>query len=259
MNNNFTICVLLYGDFPKLAERCLSSIIQTLPDIGSNLRIGMNAVSRETLDVVRKIGTGLLSASAENIHKYPMMRHMLYGENRITTPYTMWFDDDSYLLKQSDGDIWLKAIEAQMEQADMLGSIYWIKWRGQQREFVKAQPWYGGKDPAASNSIRFATGGWWVIRTEILYQLNYPWPSLDHRGGDVMLGEACRQQDLRLVTYKNSSVCINADDRGRESKSPRRGFDQPPIGMTFEPDKADTLDVVTPLPTPPVHRKIVEL
>src|SRR4051812_533765 len=43
----FSVCVLLYGDYPDLAERCLESIA-LLSDEKVEIRIGMNAVSETT-------------------------------------------------------------------------------------------------------------------------------------------------------------------------------------------------------------------
>lgn len=278
MKNQFTICVLLYGDYPELAERCLTSIKRNIPNTVP-LRIGMNTTGDRTNEFVHQFAIDRQQncdtyTNNVNPHKYPTMRYMLHGEGGlVTTPYTMWFDDDSFIsYTEREGVTWLDTVSKAMEDADMIGSVYTIGWQGQQREFVKAQPWYNGKDPSARPKIRFATGGWWTIRTPLLYELDYPWPVLDHRGGDVMLGEACYQRGLRLNHF-NSGVRINADEHGRESKSPRRGFNQQPIGFDFTPGIAETLHRATspmieqppvassimPAADQPKRRKIVEL
>lgn len=248
----FTICVLLYGNYPTLAERCLRSITETVAAEDLELRVGLNQVVPLVADWVKSwLPPECIWESKENRHKYPMMREMIHGVRPIETPYTMWFDDDSYLdgfqlTAGHDQVHWLHTVEQCMEDADMIGSIYSMHWSGNQRDFVKAQPWYAGKDPADQPKIRFATGGWWTMRTPLLYRYDYPWPTLDHRGGDIMLGEMCRQQSLRLRHF-NTGLHINADKDGKESKSQRRGFDQTPIGVDFDPGVADTLHRATVL------------
>lgn len=258
MIDNFTICVLLFGDHFKLAERCLGSLTAhgSIP-IG-HLRIGLNAVSDATRQLAYSLAQGNVWEFTENKHKYPVMREMVHGISPITTPYTMWFDDDSYIAQPLSS--WLHDVETQMQSADMLGSIYSIGWQGNQREYVKAQPWYNGRDPSERKKIKFATGGWWTIRSSVLYAHDYPWQSLDHRGGDVMLGEMCFQQQLRLKNFRKG-VHINADDDGRESQAKKRGFDQPPIGVDFEPGIGDELHKATGLipTTQPSRLRIIKL
>lgn len=238
MSLKFTICVLLYGDYPLLADRCLGSLWRTLrtSDL-SCVRIGLNAVSNATRLVLAKYVTNQqVFDSSENIHKYPMMRRMLH-EATIESPYTMWFDDDSYLrgyelvrMTSRGRPYWLDRAEHAIQAADMIGALYTQRWQGQQREWVKAQPWYAGNDPASRENVKFATGGWWTIRTEILYRFNYPFHGLDHCGGDTMLGELCLQQRLRLKQFRDG-VVINADEHGSESKAVRRGFTEKPLGF----------------------------
>ena len=255
MIENFTICVLAYGDHFNLAARCLTPLTAVPSPF---LRIGLNAVYEQTRELAYRLAPGNVWEYEENGHKYPVMREMIHGVSPITTPYTMWFDDDSYLARPLSE--WLPLVETAMQSADMIGSLYMLNWIGKQRDFVKAQPWYTGKDPELRSKIRFATGGWWTMRTELLYRYNYPWPVLDHRGGDAMLGELCFQQDLRLRQF-NTGVCINADDQGRESRSPRRGFDQRPVGHDFDPGVSDTLNRATNVPpiALPRQRRIIDL
>lgn len=259
MKDKFTIGVLLYGDYPELAERCLRSITNTVRAEDLNLRVGLNQVSDRVTSWVKSwVPPENIWESTENIHKYPMMRQMVHGLKPVETDYFMWFDDDSFLqgydLTSGDNNpYWLQHLEHTMVNSDMVGSIYTIGWQGQQREFVKAQPWYAEKDPAERSKIRFATGGWWTIRTELLYRYDYPWPMLDHRGGDAMLGEMCYQQGLRLNHFRDG-VRINANASGQESKAQRRGFDQKPIGTEFDAGAAEALHRATQPPMVRIQR-----
>lgn len=275
----FTICVLLYGEYTALAGRCINSICMAAPQaLPDGLRVGLNVVGKDTERYVQAlVEAGWLRPqniyrASENIHKYPMMRRMLYDQAYpITTPYVMWFDDDSYVKDEMEkaSPTFLDSVAAVMGNKAspdthrlpaVIGGIYTLCLRPGQADWIQAQSWYGGvsvKDP-----MRFITGGWWTARLEELRRLNYPWKSLDHRGGDVMLGAACDQAGMILKNHRKG-VAINADEQGRESKATRRGFDSNPIGTGFKrgvaADIAPPVDA-TPPPPPqqaePAARKI---
>jgi hypothetical protein len=231
MSKKFTACALMYGDYPLLADRCLSSLAKLPPAV--EIRLGLNDVCEETLAIVQDFistrPSTIVIANAENKHKYPVMRQLFY-DKPLTTEFVMWFDDDSWITA-ADVPAWLAGVEQQMRSADVLGSLYRMHLVGDQHKWVSRQSWYGGKTGSTPRSVLFATGGWWVARVSSLQSVNWPVPELDHRGGDVMLGELIRQQDWRLSQLQFGGVAINADDDGRESQSPRRGFDSAPIGF----------------------------
>lgn len=225
---NTTACVLLYGDHPDLAERCLRPLLPLVAARRLGLRVGMNQVSRRTavlvFDMMAEAPGQAVLNSQENILKYPMMRRLFGldgGQPRVDTPYVMWFDDDSYV-KDPDPAAWLAAAEAAMAGADMVGSVYTMRapHTARQEAWIRSQPWYGGRP--VQNPPKFATGGWWMLRTEVVYRHNWPVPDIIHDGGDTMLGELIHQQGLTLARF-NAGVAINADAAGRESKAPRRG------------------------------------
>ena len=252
MPKEFTIFALLYGNHPELAARCVSSIAPYVGD-RAELRVGLNTVGGKTRKMVNsQAGPGGAISKVydygENILKYPMMRRMFHDPDApIKTPYIMWFDDDSFVKPDaSQQRPWLDIVSEAISQADMLGSVYSLNYRGDQHKWIAAQPWYAGK--AARPKASFATGGWWCIRTEVVQQYNWPPEALQHRGGDVMLGELLRQQDRTLKQFR-TGVAINANDAGQESKAARRGHDETPIGVAFvEPPAVK----VVPPPPPPV-------
>src|SRR5260221_519410 len=49
--------------------------------------------------------------------------------------------------------------------------------------------------------FRFAAGGFWAIRTDVLHQLDWPDGRLLQAGDDLLLGEALRQNQLRLGNF----------------------------------------------------------
>lgn len=261
-SQQFTICVLLYGDHPDLAARCLHCLLPHLEGGNVEVRLGLNAVSDATQKVVQTlVDRGIVREnniyeSSENICKYPMMRRMLYdSDNPIRSPYVMWFDDDSYILPGAGKPRpWLQLVNEHMQLGDMIGSPYTMGLRGNQHLWIKDQPWYNNKDVAKGAKVKFMAGGWWCIRAEILQRYNWPPEAIKHRGGDVMLGELFRQQDLKFHQFK-AGVAINADDRGRESKAPRRGYDEDAVGTTYEPGMIQQASVPE-LPPRPNYLKL---
>jgi hypothetical protein len=168
------------------------------------------------------------------------MRRMFHDPDRpVMTPYLMWFDDDSYI-DWPDSDWWSRPYQA-MQEADMIGSIYTIPAQGDQPKAVAAQPWYRNKPLErgrdGKSRFRFATGGWWVVRTRIVQKWDWPWPELKHRGGDHTFGELIRQQSYTLKDFKEG-VRINADKQGRESKAPKRGHDERPLWHNWRSDQS---------------------
>lgn len=249
----FTVCVLLYGDYPQLAKRCLNERLLALTDV-VHLRVAMNQCCDETRRYVQTLVDAgkitRLHASTENRLKYPVIREMLYGESPISTPYMMWFDDDSYLIDNGQTPhAWLSQVAAKMESADMIGSKYSLHLGGQQHEWVKVQPWYRENPPVTPKfKVYFATGGWWTVRVAMMHKYNWPIPELKHRGGDSMLGLLMQQQGLALAHFRDG-VGINADMNGKESASPRRGHDEVPIGTNYRPPRpADAAGKPRPRP-----------
>ena len=113
--NGFSVHVLLYGNYLKLAKRCLGSIIETRDnDLIGELRVGLNEVAPETRKLVIEGLKDLpfpvwIYECRKNALKYPLMRRMFYDPTRlITLPYIMWFDDDSCIVAK-DKSWWTRA------------------------------------------------------------------------------------------------------------------------------------------------------
>lgn len=234
--SRISLCALFFGDHPALAHRCLGSIWERLPEGKAHLfdiRIGINQVSQPTRDIINWFTENVQQHyrvpvvhydCPVNACKYPLMRKMLLEDPRPPGQYAMWFDDDSYL---DGGPGWWRDLLLRADQNDMLGKVYFQAMRDKQWDWILHQPWYNaakGKPPLRKNrrSFIFATGGWWLIRTELLRRWDWPTVELKHCGGDSMLGELLRHQSLRLENF-DKGVRINADDRGRHSKARPRG------------------------------------
>lgn len=256
----FTVCALLYGDYPELAHRLLSSLVPLMNYV--DFRLGLNDVSAQTVGIVnsftrdvdellgRRRSVAVL-ADATTTHKYHRMRQMFYGPQPVVTSYVLWLDDDSWL---DFGSLQPKECLARwrqgMERCVLLGSSYTQDVLGNQRQWIEDQPWYTGKP--IPDKLSFCTGGGWIADFAFLRGLDYPWPALDHNGGDVMLGQAVYQQGKsmgsihRLLSQR--VFRINADAAGAESRAPRRGFTSRPIGYSYTRAGGAVADVIQPLP-----------
>lgn len=244
--NGFTVCVLLFGNHPDLAERCLRSIVQRADwTLVKDIRIACNGISQETVDIVHtvtsKIPTDVavhVYAADANRFKYPMMRRMLYDvANPVITQFIMWFDDDSYI-DPSVTVSWWNDVYRTAQKAAVTGAIYRIPPRGNQLVNIMKQPWYGKLEWPAGYRFRFATGGWWVARTRFLQSNDYPFRQIVHNGGDVMLGELCRQRNETIASFVKG-IHINADGSGKNSTAPRRGASHEPVFAKNEAEPAN--------------------
>lgn len=221
---NTTIAVLLYGDYPELAERCLRPISQLYAS-DVPVIICANEIGDKTRQVVSDLGLKITFDENPQIFKYPMLAKVTEA---VKTPYLMWFDDDSYI--RDNPEPWLFGIELEMGRSDLdlMGAVYTIGLRESQVDWIKTRPWYRGKD--IPRRPCFATGGWWAAKVRSLRNLGWPDPEVKHRGGDVMLGVALQQNGMALKHYR-TGVAINANELGQESQSKRRGFDEAPVGI----------------------------
>ena len=206
----FSVCAILYGDYPNLAKDLLSSFRYTAHI--QDIRLGLNAVSKETKEYVEGWATKQMRScpvyiyeeeQGTNLGKYPLMRQMF--KDRQLAAKTMWFDDDSFL-DATYTDWWDKAL-AMSQQYTQVGALHKMVQHGRQHEVVIKQPWFTGKPFNARSLYVFATGGWWIADTAFLAKWDYPFADLYHNGGDSILGEVVRQQGGSLGEYHKGVQC----------------------------------------------------
>src|SRR5688500_7988552 len=93
-----TICVLTYGPYCGLAQRCINSIVAMCSRQQYRLVVGANAVAENTrqyLNGMKERGCiDELIISETNLNKCPMMKKMF---EKVKTEFIWWFDDDSYI------------------------------------------------------------------------------------------------------------------------------------------------------------------
>jgi hypothetical protein len=83
-------------------------------------------------------------------------------------------------------------------------------------DWIKAASWYRGLpflrgidlDGWEATEFRFATGGFWAARTNVLKLLNWPDPRLVQANDDFLLGEELRQNQLAIGGF-DYGVMIN--------------------------------------------------
>lgn len=228
------VCVLFYGhdDYCfQLAQRVLNQPMRELAKQNVEFRFGCNAVGPATRDFIREqvalfFPRASVIDSAENAHKYPMMRR-LFHDQPLTAPITMWFDDDSCFAPDTDVVKWLPRIQRQLIAPTVLGSVYTTRLTDKQIDWVQQQSWYNGKLPQPY--VKFVLGSWWATRSDILTRFDWPPPFKTRRGADVMLGELCRQHNFTLAHFRDG-VRINANSAGVEFAGSKRGGQEAPIG-----------------------------
>jgi GT2 family glycosyltransferase len=222
-----TVCVLCYGNYPQLAQRCLGSLALYSPLARVRLRLGLNSVCGETEQVLKELlpyfDVELLVRSQTNLYKNGMMRRLFYDEP-IHTPWTIWFDDDSFVFR---GD-WLHLLQIESRlrpEMDMWGHKFFIRGDDWARDFILSAAWYRGLKPEPDDRpgnfrVNFAAGGFWALRTSWIYDLEWPDRRLVHIAEDSMLGEALRQAGAR-VGHAHSGVKINQAERRTPPEMPR--------------------------------------
>lgn len=228
----FLVCALFYGDFPLLAQRCAGTLRALRATGRVDLRVGLNAVSPATRQVIDTLLPGVDGIAADpQIYKFPMMRRLVH-EYRGDATHLMWFDDDTCLHPGTHVPGWLQSVTQRAAASPgSLGSVYTQRLTERQKAWIREQPWYTGRD--IPDDVVFNTGGWTVVPLEVLRRWDWPGPELQHAGGDMVLGELLHQQGLPVEQFR-VSLAINADEALRESAAPRRGYSEPESAVWFD-------------------------
>jgi GT2 family glycosyltransferase len=223
-----TICVVAYGAHAPLAERFLASLYRNTDPALFYLRAGLNEAEPKTQNLfdtyAKRFGNITIFAEAKNIFKNPLMRRMFYQPTLATT-WTIWCDDDTHFTRPD----WLQRLSSKIEcspEVAQWGKLYAL-WRRDQfiLDWIKAANWYQGipclqgvdLDGNEATKFSFATGGFWAARTEALRHLDWPDRRLIHASEDFLLGEALRQNQFRLGSFKYGLNINDAPRRNAEA------------------------------------------
>ena len=254
MSKRFSIHALFYGDYLDLAQRCLTAFEPTLHEGAAyitDFRLGLNSVAPPTQRFVVHWAQQVwqswqipvhIYVTDKNVFKYPLMRRMFRDPEAPLAQFVMWFDDDSFLTGQPG---WWSRVLAAIEGQDMIGQAWFLPIEGNQWNWIQQQPWYNpdaGPPPMqrGRRCFSFCQGAWWVLRSRVVHDYDWPIPSLRHNGGDSLLGELFRHQGLRKGRF-DYGVRINADDAGQPSRAARRGHSESVIGKDDRPGATEDL------------------
>ena len=211
----FSVCTVTYGDYPDLISQTLGSIKEHFHAHIKDIRVGLNAVSDDTLKYVLDWAGTLRhcpvyiyqEVNNANVGKYPLMRRMFTEEPAAVTEseFIMWLDDDSYF----DGvtDEWWNEVYGLLREHTVVGLVHYIRARGNQHIGIAEQPWYSGQQVQRGHKFQFATGAWWAAKSSFLAEWDYPFLDVYHNGGDSILGELCRQQGASIHDFKRGAQC----------------------------------------------------
>ncbi len=236
-----TVFVLLYGPaaYHDMHKKCLNAIISTIPAGRMDLRIGSNALCRESCEFVDKlVAAGTVSKHyrhATNDKKYPVMREMFNDpDHPITTKWLLWFDDDTIADRhQRWCHLLLQQIIAGYDaNCHMYGAKYIWTLQNGQSQWMKSRPWYRGKPFRSANGkpvangdkIIFAAGGFWALSTEAMRVCDIPDANLGHNGGDYTIGEQLYQGGFELKAWNGQKQFVHT------SSVPRRGLSEQHVG-----------------------------
>lgn len=229
-----TIACLFYGDYDVLARRLLTSLAARLPSpVVRKVVLRGNCVSVDTYGLLKRFEAdhrdlANLHCSDVNHYKYPVLRSVIHDQQLVDDDdVLMWFDDDS-CVRPTAADDWLTTAAAAVDGYDVVGQPWRARLRPGQLRWIQSRPWYAGRP--VGDPVQFPTGGWWMARVDVLRRYDWPDPMINHRGGDVMTGALIEQQRLRFRAWADG-VAINADAMLNDAKSPRRGHDEPPVGV----------------------------
>lgn len=170
-----TICILTYGDYSHIFLPSLKAILDFAPNY--QVIVGLNAVSKETKRGLKLLLTDNIKIieSKENIWKCSMMCKMI---EQVNTPYFFWFDDDYYPL---NGCFEYYLSSAQSSPAVLFGSKYFLRPnRDIKKSFLLASNEWADLHnhylhlQKTNERIYFITGGFWMMRTDICRELNWP-------------------------------------------------------------------------------------
>lgn len=217
----FLVLALFYGDYPELAQRCGASLRQLWNTGEVDMRIGLNEASPRSRAILEQLLPGVEMLSADpQIYKNPMLRRLAF-DYRGDATHMMWFDDDTCFLPGTDVPGWLRVVARRAAQAPgSLGALYTQRLTPAQKDWIRAQPWYTGRD--IPDDLPFTNGGWRVLSLALMRKFDWPPPELVHAGGDLSLGALLQQQDLPPEQFR-MGLAIGADPQLRESAAPRRG------------------------------------
>lgn len=232
-----TLFVLCYGEFHNLHRKCLQAIVNTPHFDRIELRVAGNELCLSSVqmieEMVEKKQVFKFYNNRDNRKKYPVMREIFRDPQApITTPWVLWFDDDTICDIDSE---WLLKLAETIRVCDskvgMIGPPYVYNLSAGQVKWIRSAKWYKGvqlRDKSGravpnGKAVHFATGSLWAMRTECIEKCDIPDDRLGHNGGDWTIGEQIHQSGYTLVRWGSNKKIVNWSSvkrRGLSEKHP---------------------------------------
>lgn len=233
---------LLYGEYYDMHARHLKGLIDTVNQ-SVKIRVFCNQVGRTTKALVdRYVAEGKIEVAYHepvNINKYPAMRKMFNDPaHPITTPWIMWFDDDTMV--DVDRSWFAKVCQVTL---DVTSGNPMVAMIGIDPRFYTLTPalavwirnatWYkkrpfrdtAGKPGPGCDKTHFLAGSFWLMKTSVMQELGIPDVRLNHNGGDVAIGEMLYQGGYSTYPWLKQKGTI------LWSAQKRRGFAEGAFGI----------------------------
>lgn len=226
LGGKITICVLCYGDNHTLHRRCLSSIARTVPSDKRDLRIALNCVGDDTRAYADSLRPTKIYSYTRNRFKYPAMRDMLWDTAApITTPYVVWFDDDTYASHSNWLNQLAQTIIKQPDSVGMFGNPRAYRLMADNcdpRKWFSAASWFKGRHfrtargTAAPNgdTVHYCDGWFWAMKTAAIRQCDIPCSRLRQLGGDVVIGEQLHQNGFVVKRFNVGKSVVYTEPSG---------------------------------------------
>ena len=217
-----SVLIGCFGDYPQYSLRAVRSVLDECREYGFEVLVGCNACCAETVQEVRKlIDAGRIQAVIEshgNRNKDPMMRLLI---DMAAGPYVLWMDDDSHVLEG-----WAERLLKFMETRgpfDCAGHVFYWHKNDEYRVFLRQRPWYISEQAYLHGQDHqertwFATGGFFIARTEFLRTHDFPDRRMIKHRDDIVLGDLISQHHGRLIPFDGAIM-----ERVRISDGNRRG------------------------------------
>jgi len=238
LDGRITACICLFGGAPgnetygdnkkycDLHARLLRGLVKTSPHDRIDLRIGLNAVGYATIQEIARaakhINTRVYYPN-ENMMKYPRLRQMIHDDEcPVQTQWVLVLDDDADFVH----DDWFGQLSEAVDEglvhgARCFGEKYRYRLSADNLKWHRSRPWWRGRKlHGLFQTVEFCTGGWWLMKTADLVELDWPDTALYHNGGDVALGSAMYQREWPLWDCKNLIDVHNTPRRGHSEPHP---------------------------------------
>lgn len=217
---DLVVCALLYGDYPELHNRLIGSMLTAIPP-ATRVKFWLNQVCQSTFDLVMKLPANyeIHTTCPNNTPKYQAMRQMFQSVKEGAWRWVLWLDDDTWFNKPDWFKVTADYLERkQMENICYVGQTWFVHHLPGQEKFIADSPWYHGRPSEliqGKPGVNFHTGGYVLLRTDLLKRLDWPDVRLSHNGGDTLLGSAVWQLGWPRHHFDYGIKVNDAKRRGR--------------------------------------------